>query len=263
MFATSFGAPVPGGGSPAQDTTKTNGALNEEPVQLLDENDPRLTSEEISVDVTKDAYAVRPLPPDRKWRAKLQLVQMENANKEKKDYLPASVGKDNSPCFQATVQATILGPDERFEGFKVSPRFGGTVNTLPRRDGSSQVGTILSKLRKPDGTPWAPANARMSHSAWITLLVRALAGEPECGVETNWEASCPECGKEAKAKGEGYPPSIVGMQKFPAEQDKVKRSNGEMFSPEIKCQRNAGHGYFRAYPKIVRFLSLDELKTSA
>lgn len=257
---STFGTPTPGGGT---EEKRASGQVNgETPVQLIDENDPRLTSEELNVDVGKDAYAVRPLPPDKKWRAKLKLEQLENANHEKKDYLPAMTD-EKIPYFKVAVSASICDPDGKFEGFKIFPRFGGTVGTLPRKDGSSQVATILSKLRKPDGTPWATMQTRLSHQGWVNLLVRALAGEPEIGIESQWEWSCTECGKLAKAKNEPYPVSILGMQKFPAEQDKVKRAEGQLFNAEMKCQKDGSHGFSRAFPKIARFLSLEELKSAA
>lgn len=259
---STFGTPTPGGGT--EESKRASGPVNgEASAPMIDENDPRLTSEAVNVDVGKDAYAVRPLPPDRKWRAKLKLEQLENANHEKKDYLPAQTD-DGIPYFKASISASICDVDGKFEGFKLSPQFGGTVGTLPRKDSSSQVATVLSKLRKPDGTPWATPQMRLSHKGWIDLLIKALAGEPEVGIESQWEWNCSECGKEAKARSyaDGYPVSIRGMQKFPAEQDRTKKAEGQLFSPEMKCQKNAAHGFSRAFPKIARFLSLDELKAA-
>src|SRR5579859_7226573 len=123
------------------------------------------------------------------------------------------------------------------------------------RDGSTKVATILGKLKRPDGTPWATAGTKLTGKGWIDLFVKALAGEPEVGIETQWEWSCQECGKLAKDKGEKYPRSINGMHKFPPS----RKVRGE-FDPEMKCAVNPAHGYSRARVRIASVLSLAEIK---
>lgn len=100
----------------------------------------------------------------------------------------------------------------------------------------------------------------MNAKLWAGTFVKALAGEPEVGIETAWEWSCPDCGKESKAKGTAYARPLTGMHHFPAEPDASKRKAGQLFSSEVKCSVNAAHGYSRARITIAKFHSLEELK---
>lgn len=259
---------MPSAGAATEHTGGNGPAPSSAPQELIDPNDPRLISEPLDVAVDKDAYA-QPVPlPDRIWRAKLKLEGVKSDNGERKDYAVSSTRKAPIlPYFQTGISASIIGTAgfERFEGIVVYPAFGGYVSTLMRKDKSTTVATVLSKLTRPDGKPWVTTGMRLGHKDWIDMLVQALAGEPEAGVETQWEWSCATCGTEMKAlrdagKSENYPTTIRGMNRFPAQQDKIKRAAGDMYDPEMQCRVNAGHGYSRAYPKIVRFLSLAELK---
>jgi hypothetical protein len=214
----------------------------------------------LDTDVTKDAYAQPSLPPDGKYRAKLKLEGIKKDNGEKKDFDVFQTKGGRSPVtpyFATSVSASLIDPTGKFDGMTLYPQFGGRVGTLLRRDKSTQVGTLLALLHKPDGTPWATANMRLTQREWIELLVKALAGEPEIGIETQWEVTCQVCQDQAK-EGE-YPVTIRGMQKFPPETDAAKLKAGERFSPEMRCGVNAGHGYTRAYPKVARFISLKDL----
>ena len=96
----------------------------------------------------------------------------------------------------------------------------------------------------------------------MLLFVKALSGEPEIGIETAWEASCQACGEAAKKAGTGYPQTIRGMHRFPAQTDPNKRKAGEQFDPETFCPVNRAHGTMRAQARIQGFLSLKELKVS-
>jgi hypothetical protein len=232
-------------------------APSDAPQDLLDPNDPRLVSEELNANPEADAYAQPAPPPDGDYRAKLKLVQKELRG-QKVDYIPALWGKSPSQAvFVTGIEASIIDPSGKYDGLKA---YDFNVSTFVGRDSATKVTTILSKLRRPDGKPWADKHTRMAPKAWMDLLVQALAGEPEVGVATQWEWSCADCGKESKAKGTAYAKSVLGMHKFPTEQDKQKRAAGQLFSPEMKCQINAGHGYSRARITIAKFLSLDEMK---
>jgi hypothetical protein len=261
----SFGAPIPGGGGSPEHTTQqgtehVNGqsapgtAIEEQ----VDPNDPRLVSEILDADTTKDAYATPPLPPDGKWRAKLKLEGVKDATDQVLPFA-AAYTKERLPYFRTGVSASIIDPSGKFDGFVVRPEFGGYVSTVLRKDKSSTLTTLLTKIRKPDGAFWATSATRLDQKSWIDLLVRALTGEPEVGIETQWQWNCQKCSEEAKAAGKSYPVGLNGMQRFDAEKDPEKRKQGLLYNPEYQCKVNPGHGVYRAYPKIVRFLTLAEI----
>jgi hypothetical protein len=256
-----FGAPTTGG-TPAQELGP-NGAAHAMPSDAplpdaIDPNDPRLTSEELNVNVAADAYAQPAPPPDGRYRLKLKLVRPKNSQQQEVDYLPAQWGAKNPQLvFVTGIEASIIDPSGKYDGLKA---FDFNVSTFIGRDNATKVGTILARLNKPDGTSWVDKNTRGNAKVWMDLFVKALAGEPEIGGETAWEWSCPDCGKAAKAAGTAYPRALVGMHHFPPEQDATKRKAGQLYSPEVKCQVNAAHGYSRCRITIARFLSLAELK---
>lgn len=230
-------------------------APDEAPQELLDPNDPALTSELLDVNTEGDAYAVPVPPPDRKWRARLKVVKQKvkdaTGAESEVDYIP-KLHKSGQKYFAASIEATLIDPAGKFDGLHAYDQW---VATFMGRDGSTKVATILAKLKRPDGTPWATPGTKLSSKGWMELFVKALAGEPECGIESQWEWSCQDCGKEAKAKGTAYPRSITGMHKFPASR-KVK---GE-FDPEMRCQLVPGHGYSRARVRIANVVALADLK---
>jgi hypothetical protein len=260
-WAPTQGAGGTAGAAPAE--AKANGELrpSDAPQELIDENDPRLVSESLDVNLEADAYA-QPAPPiDGKYRAKLKLegVKQEGTT-DRKDYAASQTKKAPViPYYTTNISCSLIDPSGKYDGITLYPAFGGGVNTNRRRDGSTQVTTILCRLKKADGTPWATTGMKMSQLEWIKLFVKALATEPEIGVETAWEASCQKCGEELKKKGE-YATRTTGMHHFPPEQDAGKRKLGQLFSPEIKCAADASHGYARARAIVVKFLHLTELK---
>jgi len=259
-----FATPAPwepqSGGATGQEAGG-NGPQPEAPQDNIDPNDPRLMSESLAVDTTKDAYATPSLPPDAKYRAKLKHEGSKNDKGEVIPYATAmSRGTPPLPYFKTGISASIIDPSGRFDGFIVRPQFGGTIGTLVGKDHSSSISTVLARLRKPDGAPWVPTGmVNMPPFEWMQLLLKALAGEPEIGIETQWEWNCQKCGEELKPQGK-FAVTIKGMNRFPAEQDPLKRKAGDLFNPEMLCQVNKGHGYYRGYPRIARFLSLEELK---
>lgn len=263
-MSSNFGAPIQsqGSGTPASSDTpqQVNGQQidpSTTPQELLDPSDPRLTSEALDVNTEGDAYAQPAPPPDARYRAKLKLEGVKDAAGQKHDYLAKMTNKvPKLPYFATAISASIIDPSGKYDGITA---YDSWVGTFQGKDGSTKVATILGKLTKPDGTPWVAKGTKFTHKDWMELFVQALAGEPEIGIETQWEWSCQECGKLAKAQGTGYPKSIEGMQKFPPEMDKAKRAAGQLFNPEMKCPVNAAHGYSRARIRIGRFLSLSEL----
>ena len=222
------------------------------PADVLDENDPRLTSETLEVNLEGDAYAQPAPPPDKRWRAKLTLLQVKDAQNQLHDFVP-KMTKDGKAYMATGITATISDPSGKYDGVKV---FDQWVGTFHNRDGSTKVSTILSKLKRPSGEPWVTKDsARLTHRDWMKLFVEALAGEPEVGIETAWEYSCMTCGEEAEKKGERRPRSVVGMHRFPPSPKK----RGE-FDPEMKCAVNPAHGYGRARPRIAAVLYVSEVK---
>jgi len=244
-MATPFGQPIYAeheGDDPTQPAAAPE-------AEVLDINDPAFTSENIEINPEVDAYAFPPPPPDGRYRAKLKLSPRENAAKEKVDYLPAVWGSNPPQKVLVTgVEAAIIDPSGTFEGYKVYDR---QVSTFIQREGS-KVTTVLSFLQRPDGAPWATTTSKPHNLvAWMELLKQALAGEPEVGIETQWEWSCAACGEAAKKTGEKRPRSITGMHKFPQFKGK--------FSPEMRCSVNPAHGESRAQVRIARFLKIADL----
>lgn len=232
---------------------------------FVDENDPRLISEQVDVNVEGDAYAQPAPPPDGKYRLKLKLEGVEKADKSHVDFAATSTKKESLPYYHTRISATVIDPSGKFDGIKVYPEFGGYVGTLTNKDKSTKVATILARLKKPDGTKWVDAHTKLDQKGWMELFVRALAGEPEIVGELQWQASCEQCGKDAKAareagKDASYPSSTNGMHRFPQESSGDKRKAGQLFSPEVKCAANPAHGYARAQARIVKFLHQHELK---
>jgi len=255
-MASSFGAPVTGFTDPQQDAAPAaNGAGLDATQEILDPNDPQLTSEAIDVNTEGDAYAFPPPPPDGKYRVKIKLLAQDDGKGGKLDYIAKK--HDKQGLYLATgVEAHIIDPTGKYDNIAVYDRW---VGTFMGRDGSTKVSTILARLKQPDGTPWVKPGARLNHKQWMELFVKALAGEPEIGIETQWEWSCQGCGEEAKKAGKPYPKSIIGMQKFPPDASKSK-PGAVVYQSEMKCQVNPAHGYSRAQVRIARFLNLSELK---
>lgn len=260
--------------APAQTTEHTHGhhtqanghagvngqsQISDAPQEDIDLNDPAFTSE-VLVNTEGDAYAQPAPPPDGRYRAKLKLEGLKDAAGAPVNYLPKRhtnrSGIVDQVYLYTAIKAEIIDPSGKFDGISL---FDSWVGTFQGRDGSTKVATILARLKKPDGTPWITPGMRINQTAWMELFVKALAGEPEIGVETMWEWSCQGCGEEAKAAGRQYPKSIQGMGKFPLDASKSK-PGAPAFSPEMKCQINPAHQFSRARATIARFIALGELK---
>jgi hypothetical protein len=263
-------APTQGAGSSgtaAPEEAKPNGQTTAAPstdVQdVVDENDPRLISETLEANVEGDAYA-QPAPPlDGKYRLKLKHEGVkQDGTDERKPYKTVPGKKGGSPYYQTGISCSIIDPTGKYDGIVVYPAFGGGANTRLQRDKSTQVTTILHRIKKPDGQKSYAEGVKLDQKGWMDLLIKVLATEPEIGGELQWEASCGKCGEIAKANDykDGYPTRTTGMHHFPQEQDSAKRKAGQLFSPELKCAVNPAHGYSRARAIVTRFLHLHELK---
>lgn len=254
---SSFGDPIAGTGQTEQ--TGLGQAPSAEPQEVIDPNDPRLISEAVDVNTEGDYYAQPAPPPDHKWRAKLKLDEMKNDKGERIEYETAISNPRNGPklpYYRTNFVAQIIDPSGKYDGLTVRTAFGGYGSTLARRDGTTSVGTILAMLKRPDGSPWVPKGTRLTQKDWIELFIKALMGEPEIGIETEWSASCAGCGEEARKNGSAYPKEIRGMHHFPAETNPEKRKAGQLFAPELMCQK---HGNYRAFARVARFVGLGEL----
>lgn len=234
--------------------------VSDAPQDVIDENDPRLISEPLDINLDADAYAQPAPPPDAKYKAKLKLEGVkQDGTSEKKQYASKNFGKPPVPAFTTSISCQLIDASGKYDGIILYPAFGGGASTAPRRDGSSQVATILTRIKKPDGTAWAPAGVKLNQKEWMDLFVRVMATEPEIGVETAWEASCMKCAEELKPQGK-YAARTTGMHHFPPENDPAKRKLGLSNQPEIKCSVNPNHGYSKARAIVTRFLHLHELK---
>lgn len=274
-FGSQTTAPAGANGS-AQSTAP---ALPDAPQEVIDINDPMLTSEQL-VNAEGDAYAQPAPPPDGKYRAKLKLQGLKHDGSDaaakfwpqnhQGDVVPYLVkthknraGQIDQVYLYTAIEARLIDPSGKYDDL---PLFDSWVGTFQGRDGSTKVATILKLLRQPNGAPYievkpgtepnaiVKAGQKLNQQAWMDLFVKALAGEPEIGLESQWEWSCEGCGQEAKATGRPYPKSITGMHKFPA--SKTVRG---AFDPEMACQVNRAHAYSRARATIARFIGLGEL----
>lgn len=242
-----------------------------EPQNIVDENDPRLVSETVEMNLEGDAYAQPAPPPDKTWRAKLKLegIKKEGSTEVKDYHATQTKGQTPVPYFETRISAQILDPAGRFDGVTVYPEYGGGVGTLLNRENTSKASTILARLKRPNGEAWAKPGQRMTQLEWIQLLVQALKTDPEIGIETQWQVSCQACGEEATAKRKAghtdvkYPSTLKGMHRFPAEKDPGKLKLGLRYDPEVACQANPAHGFSRARALLVGFLHLNELKDEA
>lgn len=218
-----------------------NSALDQ--AAAIDINDPQLTSEDLTINPEGDAYAAPPPLPDGVWRAKLKALDVKDA-KGNQAHFTVKVDRNGKPYLFTALEARVIDLSGKFDGIGVYDRW---VATMLMRDGSTGASTVLFKLGKP-------APARASHRVIMDALLKALAGEPEVGIETSWEWSCQHCTEAAKKKGEKPPRAVMGMQKF----DRDPKTG--LYNPERRCDVDKAHGTSQARPRVVRYLSLEELK---
>ena len=192
MASTAFGAPVQDEQAQDAQTQPDGNGAHDAPVADLDPNDPRLTSEALDDNPEGDAYASLPPIPDGKYRAKLRQVDVKDAAGKAVRFAPriATWRPGNPPLLFTAVEASVIGLGglEKYDGIKLTDNW---VTTLPNRSGTSEAATII---RKAGGQ--TPRQA--THKQWMDLLLKTLAGEPEVGIETSWEASCADCQEAAK-----------------------------------------------------------------
>lgn len=239
MNTPSFEPTYEGGATEASTTTTSgpNGTAHDE---IVDINDPRLLSESLHENPEGDAYAIPPPPPDGKWRAKLTSVPVKNKAKGTEEpYIAVRYAKMNNgvPYLVTNVQAQILDSSGKYDGVKITDYH---VKTVPGKDGSSPVSTILVRLKQTI-TPASPAG-RMEQ------FMKVLASEPELVIETAWRAACQSCQEKAEKRGTKKPGDFVlGMHRFPISKGKP--------DPVVKCPTCGTQ--CRAQAKIQGYWTLD------
>lgn len=226
-------------------------AATEQPVNgidqsqnVIDPNDPRLTSEVLTMNPDADAYAVLPPLPDGKWRAKAKQVDIKDDKGQLQRYAVFSRAKmaGGAPFFATNVEYSIIDHSGEFDGVKLTEYWIKTL--LDQRKGTSQANTLISKL---GGKALASANQKQV----IDALLTTLAAEPELILETAWSAECQNCQETAKKKGEKAPrPFLQGMHRFPS-----TRTPG-VHDPIVPCP--VCRSQVRAQARIVAPFSLKE-----
>ena len=122
-------------------------APGEQP-QLIDPNDPRLTSETLT-DSGADAYAILPPLPDGKWRAKAKQVDIKDDKGQQQRYSVFSRPKmaNGAPFFATNVEFSIIDHSGKNDGVKLTEYWVKTL--IDDRKGTSQAATLIRKLGKP------------------------------------------------------------------------------------------------------------------
>jgi hypothetical protein len=242
----SFPEPATGEAEPRP----TNGARAAgAPPETIDVNDPRLTSEVLEINPNADAFARVPALPDGKYRIK---ARARKAGDPPADYAAKKDDRSGAVYLYTALDGEVIDHQTpEFDGVPVSDFF---LDTRIGRTGTSRVATLITRLngKLPD---------RATHKALIDMLLGLLAAEPEVGIETTWEASCQVCEDTAKARGDRKPRPVQGMHNFPTTIRKdAAGKNVQSYSNQIPCPINRTHGMMTARPRIINYLSLEELK---
>jgi hypothetical protein len=214
----------------------------------IDPNDPRLTSEVLTINPDADAYAILPPLPDGKWRAKAKQVDIKDDKGQLQRYAVFSRAKmeGGKPFFATNVEFSVIDHSGAFDGVKLTEYWVKTL--VDARKGTSQAATLTGKL---GGKPLASATQLDT----MRLLLTILAAEPELIVETAWSAECQHCQETAKKKGDRAPrPFLAGMHRFPA-----TKTPG-VHDPVVPC--TTCKSQVRAQPRIVGLYSLTESKAT-
>jgi len=215
-----------------------------EPQQLIDPNDPRLTSEVLTIDPEADAYAVLPPLPDGKWRMKAKQFDIKDDRGQQQRYAVFSRAKmDNGrPFFATNIQYSVIDHSGDFDGTQLTDYWVKTL--VDQRKGTSQAATMILKL----GGKIPPSPTQ---KAVMETLLQVLASEPELIYETAWSAECQHCQEVAKKRGERQPrPILQGMHRFAA-----TKTPG-VHDPMVQCQ--VCKQQVRAQARLVAPFSLKE-----
>src|SRR5580693_4447384 len=90
---------------------------NGEATVLIDPNDPRLTSETLTINPDADAYAILPPLPDGKWRAKAKQVDIKDDKGQLQRYAVFSRAKmeGGKPFFATNVEFSVIDHSGEFD----------------------------------------------------------------------------------------------------------------------------------------------------
>lgn len=245
-----FGAPIAMGGASAGIDTPVDPSLDQQQqdTAAIDMNDPALTSESLSDDTSKDAYAAPPPPPDGKWRSKLKLAKIKDKRDgQEKDFIATAFPRmaNGRPFFAVNIDVVLSDLSGTFDGVKLTEYW--VKSLIDDRKHTSQMSTITTKA---GGVMPAQSTDRIR----LDTMLKTLASEPDVIVETQWEASCQTCQDAAEKKGERAPkPFLYGMHRFPQ-----LRAGGA--DPNVACP--VCKAMVRAQVRITGFLSLAEAKAT-
>ena len=209
----------------------------------IDPNDPRLVSESLT-DSGADAYAPMPTLPDGKWRAKATQLDIKDDKGQQQRYAVFSRAKmeNGMPFFATNVQFSVIDHSGSFDGVQLTEYWVRTL--IDKRKGTSQAATLTRKLG-------GKTSAAMTQQQVMQGLLTALAAEPECIIETAWQADCQSCQEKAKVAGQKSPrPFLTGMHRFPA-----TREPG-VHDPIVSCP--VCHQQVKAQARIVGIFGLNE-----
>lgn len=240
MAATTFGAPMD------EEPDKPVGENGGQSAPI-DMNDPALMSEQLDIDTAADAYAIPPPPPDGKWRAKLKIVDIKDADGQAKQFRAARFDSmnDGKPFFVVNVEASLIDVGGKFDGIKAIQYW--VKSQVDRRKNIDEMSTIT----KAAG---GQVVARGTHADRLAALQKALAGEPEVIVETHWDAQCQSCQEAADKKGERKPKAFkIGMHNFP-------QPSAGKYDPMVSCP--TCHSSCRAQLRIGGFYNVKEMKAT-
>jgi hypothetical protein len=225
-------------------------ATSGDATQLIDPNDPRLTSEVLTINPDADAYAILPPLPDGKWRAKAKQVDIRDDKGQQQRYAVFSRAKmaNGAPFLATNVEFSVIDHSGEFDGVKLTEYWVKTL--VDARKGTSQAATLTAKL---GGKPLASGTQKQM----MDLLLSTLAAEPELVIETAWSAECQHCQEAAKKKGDRAPrPFLQGMHRFPS-----TKTPG-VHDPMAKCPTQGCGSLVRAQPRIVGIFSLKEAQAT-
>src|ERR1700689_81179 len=141
-------------GDVTYDAATPGEATQSEATQSIDPNDPRLTSEVLTINPDADAYAVPPPLPDGKWRAKAKQVDIKDDKGQLQRYAVFSRAKmeGGKPFFATNVEFSVIDHSGSFDGGKLTEYWVKTL--VDARKGTSQAATLTGKL---GGKPLASA----------------------------------------------------------------------------------------------------------
>jgi hypothetical protein len=230
--------------APAEQAAATSG----DPSTLVDPNDPRLTSEILTINPEADAYAVLPPLPDGKWRAKAKQVDIKDDKGQLQRYAVFSRAKmaNGAPFFATNIEYSIIDHSGEFDGVKLTDYWVKAL--VDARKGTSQAATMIGKLGGK-----VPASG--SQKVYMDALLAVLASEPELILETAWSAECQQCQEAAKKRGEKSPrPFLAGMHRFP-----TTKTPG-VHDPIVQCPTCKSQ--VRAQARIVAPYSLKETRAT-